>query len=180
MATARKRPSKRAKQAPQARDPSRGASRAAGATKSEPVATSPEQALMDGMEKLNRVLSKTIELAEAALQLGVRLVDNMGRDQARARMADFDTTGYYGDPGAAREAPSSAPAPLPSDNRVGNRAPLHAGSDVRIAFSINNESAAKRSIQLKLSPLVGEAGGARLAHGALAVNPVRFNLEPLR
>jgi hypothetical protein len=133
---------------------------------------------MEGMERLNGVLSKTIELAEAALQLGVRLVDNMGRggEGSRSRPADSAAPHGYGED--AQEGPPAQQGPVPSDGRVGNRTPLRPGSEVRIAFSISNDASAKRAIALKLGPLVGEARGASLAEGALSVSPDRFTLEP--
>jgi hypothetical protein len=183
MATAKKKPRKKprktATQSPGIRPANRRRARPVGQT--APNASHPEGALTDKMERLNRVLSKTIELAEAALQLGVRLVDSVGRggrEDARSRLADVDRGGS-GDFGNAGEAQPSTAASGPPDNRVGNRTLLHPGAEVRIAFSINNESTEKRTIQLQLSPLVGEARGARLAEGALKVKPERIEIEPL-
>jgi hypothetical protein len=184
MTERRKKPTARAKKATPVRDTGRRASKATGRANPPSKVTRPEQSFLKSVERLNQVLSKSIELAEAALTLGVRLVDGLGRggnEYPRNRMgpADSEAAGSSGGPGPGQEGPSPAAASAPNINRVTNRSPLHPGSKVRVSFSINNESADKRSIQLTLSPLVGEMRGVRLADRAVAVSPAKIELEPL-
>jgi hypothetical protein len=152
----------------------------------DPRALRFEQDLWGNLERINQVVAKGIDLAESSLALGARMVSGLGKlsEQQileRVRETEGAGPGYaesaLAEPSASEATHSQPPVEGPG---VANRAPLQAGSEVRVPFSLTNDSAeAARKVEVSLQELVGQSSGARLAAKALSVEPSEAMLLPL-
>jgi len=145
-----------------------------------------EQDLWQNLDRINQVVAKSIDLAEASLALGVRMVGNLGKvgqehllrrvmgtGATAAQQADTAQADPYAQPAAAPEAAAVGPA-------VVNRAPLHPGSDVYLPFSLTNDSPdTAKAVRLSLQGLAGEAAGGRIPAETLRIAPPEARLAPL-
>lgn len=152
----------------------------------DPRALRFEQGLWGNLERLNQVVAKAIDLAESSLSLGARMVSGLGKLSERQildRVRDAEAAAAA-PPEAPRDEAAASGAP-PFEGAVegpgvANRAPLRPGSEVRVPFSLTNESAeAERQVRVSLRDLVGVATGQRLAADALSVEPPEATLAPL-
>ncbi len=141
-------------------------------------------------------MTKSLDLAEAGLSLGLNLVERLGatlQDQVSSRLAQARDA-LAGAPvhpptGAADTGAGPPPWPNSSDRQgpyaapfsgVTNRLPLFPGSPVRVSFSINNDSAdLPRRVELRLEGFAGELTGAPLEAGHLAIEPAVQTIAPM-
>jgi hypothetical protein len=145
--------------------------------------------------QLAAIMTKSLDLAEAGLSLGINLVERLGatlQDQVSSRLAharDALAGAPAPSPAAADAGPGPRPSPNSSDREgpyaapfsgVTNRLPLFPGSPVRVSFSINNDSAdLPRKVELQLGGLAGELTGARLDAGHFAIEPAVQTIAPM-
>lgn len=156
-------------------------------------------------EQVGAIIVKTLDLAEAGLSLGITVLSRAGAAAQGAitdRMpvapgaapAPGQGPGYadghaHPDAHARYEPPSHAPTDRDAEPQVSpeddafflaNRVPLAPGGEVRVSFSITNDSLldAKR-VSLRVEALVGEHQGVRLDGGAFAVRPARKTIAPV-
>src|ERR1039457_5757806 len=133
--------------------------------------------------QIGTLMSKSLDLAEASLTLGLNFVQRLGssvQEQVIDRLSHVGQS--FAQPAAepgqrsqARESEPEAPAqPKPAATSpfagVTNQQPLFPGSAVRVSFSINNDSAsAEKKVALKLEALEGEISRNRLEGSVLSI-----------
>jgi hypothetical protein len=139
------------------------------------------------VDQVGVLLSKSLDLAEAGLSLGVTLVNRVTVAAQQQIVERFMSQGATAvDPAMAAAAqPAAEMAPPPSAREaetygISNRLPLLAGGKFRASFSINNESMdAPKKIALRLEGFVGDAHGHRLNVAGFAVKPTRKTVAPM-
>ena len=143
--------------------------------------------------QLGALMSKSLDLAEASLTLGLNFVQRLGstvQEQVIDRLSHVGQsfTQPAAEPGQrapARESEPDAPAqPKPAAARsfagVMNQQPLFPGSAVRVSFSINNDSAsAEKKVALKLEGLEGEISRTALDGSALSIEPASATIAQM-
>jgi hypothetical protein len=143
-------------------------------------------------DQFSSLLSKTLDLAEASVTLGLSLVEKAGNSMQEQVLGKISQAGQSfmqaamkGTPAAATaaaepEPAASAPSPATGFAGVTNRQPLFPGSPVRVSFSINNDTAdATKKVSVKLEGLQGELTQDRLAVSALTVEPSRATIAEM-
>ena len=150
--------------------------------------------------QIGSLMSKSLDLAEASLTLGMNFVQRLGstvQDQVIGRLAQVGQSFAQGaaaapPPEPPRTANTNANAGANADAQpqpkspgfkpfagVVNQQPLFAGSPIRVSFSINNDSqSAVKKVALKLEGLLGEVHGGTLT-AALAVEPPAAAIAPM-
>jgi hypothetical protein len=143
--------------------------------------------------QLGALMSKSLDLAEASLTLGLNFVQRLGstvQEQVIDRLSHVGQSftqqaAEAGQRAQAREREPEAPAqPKPAATKsfagVTNPQPLFPGSAVRVSFSINNDSAsAEKKVALKLESLEGEISHAKLAGSALSIEPASATIAQM-
>jgi hypothetical protein len=164
---------------------------AAGAKKrAAPAASEPprDQAQLDG------IVNKSFELAQAGVTLGLNLVQKFGssfQGDLFHKIADAGkgvfsaasgTAGLKPDaPGSPQSAPARTEtgAPSPRSGIIENRMPLFPGSQVRVSFSINNDSDAEvMEVTLQAGEFRGELSGAILKADHFTLEPQTTTIQP--
>lgn len=171
------------------RDPTHsGGRKEASRPKSRPDSkrkSDPERILNENVERLSGVVGKGIELAEAGLAIGARLLGSLGKvgaDAVLSRVMDAPPAGASArnEPAAPQAEADTAQPSQPMTSWITNRMPLHAGGDVRVSFSLNNDSSdGSKKIALKVSALLGTTRNGRVPEEALSVTPAQTELAPL-
>jgi hypothetical protein len=139
-------------------------------------------------EQVGAIIVKSLDLAEAGLSLGITVLTRAGAAAQGAivdRVPAGPGTAYPGpaeyDPGAVADGsvPGASPPPESSpgeDERffLTNRVPLVPGGEVRVSFSITNDSLVEpKRVTLRVEALVGDQHGVRIDGDAFAVKPAR-------
>lgn len=136
-------------------------------------------------DQFGALFSKGLDLAEAGLSLGVTLVNRVGvaaQEQIVERFMSQAATASEPSMAAAPPppAPSAPDAPEPEVYGISNRLPLMPGGEVRVSFSINNDSMeAPKRVTLSLEGFVGDAHGRRLNVAGFTVKPARKTIAPM-
>lgn len=143
------------------------------------------------VDQVGSLLSKGLDLAEAGLNLGVTLVSRVGvaaQHQILERvMAQAGEAAAAAAPQAAEAEPAPAPAPVAAapaaeseSYGITNRLPLVPGGEVRVSFSINNDSMeAPKKVALSVEGFVGDAHGRRLNPAGFAIRPAKKTIAPM-
>ena len=143
--------------------------------------------------QIGALMSKSLDLAEASLTLGLNFVQRLGstvQEQVIDRLSHVGQSFAQpaAEPGQRTQArdsePEAAPQPKPAPARpfagVMNQQPLFPGSAVRVSFSINNDSpSAEKKVALKLEALEGEISHTRLAGSALSIQPASATIAQM-
>ena len=140
-------------------------------------------------QQVGQLLSRSLDLAEAGLTLGVSLMNKVGA-AAQQQILERLISGASAvvDAGMAQAqtpapdpppAPGEPAAPEPGAFGITNRMPLLPGAKVKVGFSINNDSMeSPKKLTLSLEGFVGEAHGKSL-HSVLEVKPARKAIAPM-
>ena len=140
--------------------------------------------------QLGTLMSKSLDLAEASLTLGMNFVQRLGSTVQEQVIGRLSQVGQSFNPPAPEAAPAEPvhnaepePRQRPATGRpfagVANQQPLFPGSPIRVSFSINNDSqSSARKVALKLEGLKGEISGAAL-DAALTVQPPSATIVPM-
>jgi len=146
-----------------------------------------------GEDQIGALMSKSLDLAEASLTLGMNFVQRLGstvQEQVISRLSHVGQSFNQPapEPAPAEPARGSQAAPPPQSQPAGarpfagvtNQQPLFPGSPIRVSFSINNDSpSAGKKVALKLEGLKGEISGARFDAAALVVEPASATVVPM-
>lgn len=135
--------------------------------------------------RFGEVLNRTIELTEAGMTIGTRLL-NSGSERLLATIAEKitpvvtaavppDSSQYAPPPEAAPSAPADQAGAV-----IGNGHPAFPGGEIYIPFSISNDThdRAKR-ITVSIGTLRGEQTGHQLDSSRLNMNPAAKTILPL-
>lgn len=150
------------------------------------------------VDQFGALLSKSLDLAEAGLGLGITLVNRVGSAAQQQILDRFMSQVPGMNPGmtpasqnttpppptgpemAPSEAAQAAPSAEPESYGIGNRLPLAPGDMARISFSINNDSAeAPKKVMLALEGFIGEQQGQRLDAAGFALKPAKKTIAPM-
>lgn len=145
------------------------------------------------VDQVGALLSKGLDLAEAGLGLGVTLVNRVGVAAQQQILERFMTqaaaaadpvmaaASAAAQPPAPEMTPQPAPmAPEPESYGISNRLPLQPGGEVKVSFSINNDSMeAPKKVALSLEGFVGDSTGRRLNVAGFTVKPAKKTIAPM-
>ncbi|WP_421994971.1 hypothetical protein [Reyranella sp.] len=137
---------------------------------------------------MGSILAKGLDLAEAGVSLGVTILNRVslaaqqkireGLDEAAQPPGGAQAEAPPGPPGVAPEAPADAGESGPYG--LTNRLPLVPGGEVRISFSVNNDSATDvRKVEFKVQGFAGESGQAAIDAASFAVRPGQKTIAPV-
>jgi hypothetical protein len=144
--------------------------------------------LRERLDQMGTILAKGLDLAEAGVSLGVTILNRVslaaqqkireGLDSAAQSQSGAQPGAQPGPPGVAPDAPAeSAEA---DQYGLTNRLPLTPGGEVRISFSVNNDSVTDvRKVEFKVQGFAGESQQAAIDASAFAVKPGQKTIAPV-
>lgn len=144
--------------------------------------------LRERLDQMGTILAKGLDLAEAGVSLGVTILNRVslaaqqkireGLDSAAQSQSGAQPGAQPGPPGATPDAPAeSAEA---DQYGLTNRLPLTPGGEVRISFSVNNDSVTDvRKVEFKVQGFAGESQQAAIDASAFAVKPGQKTIAPV-
>jgi hypothetical protein len=144
--------------------------------------------LRERLDQMGTILAKGLDLAEAGVSLGVTILNRVslaaqqkireGLDSAAQSQPGTQPGPQPGPPGVAPDAPAeSAEA---DQYGLTNRLPLTPGGEVRISFSVNNDSVTDvRKVEFKVQGFAGESQQAAIDAAAFAVKPGQKTIAPV-
>jgi hypothetical protein len=148
--------------------------------------------LRERIDQMGTILAKGLDLAEAGVSLGVTILNRVslaaqqkirdGLDSAAQSQSGAQSGAQSGEqpgpPGAAPDAPAeSAEA---DQYGLTNRLPLTPGGEVRISFSVNNDSVTEvRKVEFKVQGFAGESREAAIDASAFTVRPGQKTIAPV-
>jgi hypothetical protein len=159
---------------------------------SEPAAQQPREPpvpeLAGRAEQVGAIIVKTLDLAEAGLSLGITVLTRAGA-AAQGAIVDRVPAGPSpisaqppGPPNQHYEQPAPEPPQAGPEDAffLANRVPLAPGGEVRVSFSITNDSLLDpKKVALRVEALVGEQHGVRIDGGTFAIRPARKTIPPM-
>ena len=148
--------------------------------------------LRERLDQMGTILAKGLDLAEAGVSLGVTILNRVslaaqqkireGLDSAAQSQAGAQAAAQPGaQPGPPGGTPD-APAESAEADQYGltNRLPLTPGGEVRISFSVNNDSVTDvRKVEFKVQGFAGESQQAAIDAAAFAVKPGQKTIAPV-
>jgi hypothetical protein len=144
--------------------------------------------LRERLDQMGTILAKGLDLAEAGVSLGVTILNRVslaaqqkireGLDSAAQSQSGAQPGAQPGPPGVTPDAPAeSAEA---DQYGLTNRLPLTPGGEVRISFSVNNDSVTDvRKVEFKVQGFAGESQQAAIDASAFAVKPGQKTIAPV-
>jgi hypothetical protein len=143
-------------------------------------------------EQVGSIIVKTLDLAEAGLSLGITVLSRAGA-VAQGALSDrisgdapagAQATATYDEAPIVEDSSDGPPPPVATADDEGffltNRVPLAPGGEIRVSFSITNDSLLEpKRVQMRVVALVGEQHGASIDDGAVAVRPARKTIQPV-
>ena len=144
--------------------------------------------LRERLDQMGTILAKGLDLAEAGVSLGVTILNRVslaaqqkireGLDSAAQSQSGAQPGAPPGPPGVTPDAPAeSAEA---DQYGLTNRLPLTPGGEVRISFSVNNNSVTDvRKVEFKVQGFAGESQQAAIDASAFAVKPAQKTIAPV-
>ncbi len=148
--------------------------------------------LRERLDQMGTILAKGLDLAEAGVSLGVTILNRVslaaqqkireGLDGAAQSQSGAQSGAQPGaQPGSPGVTPD-APAESAEADQYGltNRLPLTPGGEVRISFSVNNDSVTEvRKVEFKVQGFAGEFRQAAIDASAFAVKPGQKTIAPV-
>jgi hypothetical protein len=144
--------------------------------------------LRERLDQMGTILAKGLDLAEAGVSLGVTILNRVslaaqqkireGLDSAAQSQNGAQPGAQPGPPGVTPDVPAeSAEA---DQYGLTNRLPLTPGGEVRISFSVNNDSVTEvRKVEFKVQGFAGESQQAAIDASAFAVKPGQKTIAPV-
>lgn len=144
--------------------------------------------LRERLDQMGTILAKGLDLAEAGVSLGVTILNRVSL-AAQQKIREGLDSAAQSQPGAQPGAqPGSsgvtpdAPAESAEADQYGltNRLPLTPGGEVRISFSVNNDSVTDvRKVEFKVQGFAGESQRAAIDASAFTVKPGQKTIAPV-
>jgi hypothetical protein len=138
--------------------------------------------LRERIDQVGTILAKGLDLAEAGVSLGVTILSRVSlaaQQKIREAAAESQGGAEAGPPGAAPE-PSADPAEAEPAYGLTNRLPLTPGGEVRISFSVNNDSMTEpRKVEFMIRGFAGETRQGAIDPAAFSVSPARKTIAPV-
>lgn len=142
--------------------------------------------LRERLDQMGTILAKGLDLAEAGVSLGVTILNRVSLAAQQKIRDGLDSaaqsqSGAQSEPGPPGATPD-APAESAEADQYGltNRLPLTPGGEVRISFSVNNDSATDvRKVEFKVQGFAGESQQAAIDASAFTVKPGQKTIAPV-
>ena len=144
--------------------------------------------LRERLDQMGTILAKGLDLAEAGVSLGVTILNRVSlaaQQKIREGLDSAAQSQSEAQPGARPYSPGvtpDAPAESAEADQYGltNRLPLTPGGEVRISFSVNNDSVTDvRKVEFKVQGFAGESQQAAIDASAFAVKPGHKTIAPV-
>ena len=144
--------------------------------------------LRERLDQMGTILAKGLDLAEAGVSLGVTILNrvSLAAQQKIREGLDSAAQSQSGAQSGAQPSPAGvtpdAPAESAEADQYGltNRLPLTPGGEVRISFSVNNDSVTDvRKVEFKVQGFAGESQQAAIDASAFAVRPGQKTIAPV-
>lgn len=148
--------------------------------------------LRERLDQMGTILAKGLDLAEAGVSLGVTILNRVSlvaQQKIREGLDGAAQSQSGAQPGAqsgAQPGPSGATPDAPAESAeadqygLTNRLPLTPGGEVRISFSVNNDSVTEvRKVEFKVQGFAGESREAAIDASAFAVKPGQKTIAPV-
>jgi hypothetical protein len=160
--------------------PMNGAAGAETADKPPPGPASGAE-LRERLDQMGSILAKGLDLAEAGVSLGATILNRVSLSAQQKIREGLEAAGQPqpAPPGAAPEEPPE-PAEAEAAYGLANRLPLTPGGQVRISFSVNNDSMTEvRKVEFKVQGFAGDSRQAALDGAAFVVSPAQKTIAPV-
>ena len=145
--------------------------------------------LRERLDQMGTILAKGLDLAEAGVSLGVTILNRVSlaaQQKIREGLDSAAQSQSEAQPGAQSGAHAGvtpdAPAESAEADQYGltNRLPLTPGGEVRISFSVNNNSVTDvRKVEFKVQGFAGKSQQAAIDASAFAVKPGQKTIAPV-
>lgn len=143
--------------------------------------------LRERIDQMGTILAKGLDLAEAGVSLGVTILNRVSLAAQQKIREGLDSAAQSqsgAQPGTqpGAQVMPDAPAESAEADQYGltNRLPLTPGGEVRISFSVNNDSVTDvRKVEFKVQGFAGESQQAAIDASAFAVKPGQKTIAPV-
>lgn len=137
--------------------------------------------LRERLDQVGTILAKGLDLAEAGVSLGATILGrvSVAAQQKIREGLDAAAKPQPQAPGPAEpfNPPSAEPEP---EYGLTNRLPLVPGAEVRISFSVNNDSMTEvKKVDLKVQGFAGDSQEAALDPSGFSVKPAQKTIAPV-
>jgi hypothetical protein len=136
------------------------------------------------LDQMGTILAKGLDLAEAGVSLGVTILSRVSVAAQQKIREGLDAAAQTAE-AAQGQAPANeqyAPPPAEPEPEYGltNRLPLMPGAEVKISFSVNNDSMTDvKKVELKIQGFGGDSQKAALDASAFSVKPAQKTIAPV-
>jgi hypothetical protein len=137
--------------------------------------------LRERLDQVGSILAKGLDLAEAGVSLGVTILNRVtvaAQQKIREGMDAADQPVAAGPEGA--EAPNALTPEPEAEYGLTNRLPLVPGAEVKISFSVNNDSMTEvKKVDIKVQGFAGDSQNAALNSADFSVKPAQKTIAPV-
>jgi hypothetical protein len=144
------------------------------------AAAAPGAELRGRLDQMGTLLAKGLDLAEAGVSLGATILGRVSV-AAQQKIREGLDAAAQGQPQAG-PPPDETGEPVEPDAGFGltNRLPLTPGAEVRISFSVNNDSMTEvRKVEFKVQGFAGETQKGAIDAALFAVSPAQKTIAPV-
>jgi hypothetical protein len=138
------------------------------------------QQMAQSASRIGEAMSRSLEIAETGMTLGLKLLTTGGERLIHALAAKIASTAQPAPATGAPEPEGGPPGQWPQQPVVGNSIPIAPGGAVYISFSLSNDVQGRpKRVAIALEPLQGERSGHVLDMHSFSINPVEREILPL-
>jgi hypothetical protein len=135
------------------------------------------------LDQMGTILAKGLDLAEAGVSLGVTILSRVSVAAQQKIREGLDAAAQTAE-AAQGQAPANEPYAPPAEPEpeygLTNRLPLMPGAEVKISFSVNNDSMTDvKKVELKIQGFGGDSQKAALDASAFSVKPAQKTIAPV-
>lgn len=137
--------------------------------------------LRERLDQVGTILAKGLDLAEAGVSLGVTILNRVSFATQQKIREGLEAAGQPRPepPNVAPEEPAEA-VDTESAYGLSNRLPLTPGGEVRIPFSVNNDSMTDvRKVEFLVQGFAGDSRQGAIEPSVFAVSPARKTIAPV-
>ena len=136
------------------------------------------------LDQMGTILAKGLDLAEAGVSLGVTILSRVSVAAQQKIREGLDAAAQTAE-AAQGQAPANeqyAPPQAEAEPEYGltNRLPLMPGAEVKISFSVNNDSMTDvKKVELKIQGFAGDNQKAALDASTFSIKPAQKTIAPV-
>jgi len=134
--------------------------------------------LRERLDQVGTILAKGLDLAEAGVSLGVTILSRVSVAAQQKIREGLDAANQ---PPASEPAPAAEPPPEPEpEYGLTNRLPLVPGAEVKISFSVNNDSMTDvKKVDLSVRGFAGDNENGSLDATIFSIKPAQKTIAPV-